>query len=83
MKRDGSGDRPIPFREWLETATGVLGWRPHEFWRCSLVEYFAAIEGWNRAQRGMAGTPEPVSREEAEEMFAAEERRVARLRANG
>jgi len=48
-----------------------------------VVEYFAAIEGWNRAQRGMAGTPEPVSREEAEEMFAAEERRVARLRANG
>jgi hypothetical protein len=48
-----------------------------------LVEYFAAIEGWNRAQRGIAGRPEPVSREEAEEMFAAEERRVARLRAHG
>jgi hypothetical protein len=83
VKRDGSGDKPIPFREWLETATGVLGWRPREFWQCSLVEYFAAIEGWNRAQRGMSGKPEPVTREEAEEMFAAEERRVARLRANG
>jgi hypothetical protein len=48
-----------------------------------LVEYFAAIEGWNKAQRGMSGKPEPVTREEADEMFAAEERRVARLRANG
>jgi hypothetical protein len=31
----------------------------------------------------MSGKPDPVTREEAEEMFAAEERRVARLRANG
>jgi hypothetical protein len=31
----------------------------------------------------MSGKPEPVTREEADEMFAAEERRVARLRAHG
>jgi hypothetical protein len=30
----------------------------------------------------MSGKPEPVTREEAEEMFAAEERRVARLNAS-
>lgn len=45
-----------------------------------MSEYFARIEGWNRAQRGLAGKPEPVSRAEADEIFAAEERRVARLK---
>lgn len=82
MKRDGAADRPIPFRDWLQTATGYLGWRPREFWSATVVEYFAAIEGWNRAQRGQSGMPEPMSREEAEEIWAAEDRRVARLKAD-
>jgi len=59
----------------------VLGWRPSEFWQASVAEFFAAIAGWNRAQRGAAGKPEPISQEDADEIFAAEERRVARLRA--
>lgn len=80
MRRDGAAEKPVPFRDWLETATGVLGWTPPVFWQSSLTEFFAAIAGWNRAQRGMAGKPEPMTRAEADEIFAEEERRVARLK---
>jgi hypothetical protein len=81
VRRNGSGDQPIPFREWLGTACAVLGWRPCDFWECSLVEFFAVIEAWNKAQRQASGKPEPLTQEDADEIFAAEERFAARLRA--
>jgi len=58
-----------------------LGWTPETFWRASVSEFFMAIAGFNRGQRGETGQPEPVSRAEAEEMFAAEEARIAKIKA--
>lgn len=82
MKRAGTAPGAIPFREWLMSA-GQLGWSPETFWRTPFADFKTAVEGFNRAQRAMSGQPEPMSREEAEEIWAADERRVARLRANG
>jgi hypothetical protein len=65
------GGRPmveIPFREWLQAALGVLGWTPETFWRASLLEYFAAVKGWNEAQRAESGKPAPMTRAEFEEL---------------
>jgi hypothetical protein len=45
------------------------------------VEYFSTVEAWNQAQRGSSGQAAPLSQEEADEIFAAEERYSARLRA--
>lgn len=59
----------------------MLGWAPETFWKSSVIEFLAAIEGWSRLQRGKAGRPEPVSREEAEDMFAEAERVVAKIAA--
>lgn len=69
----------IPFRQWLQDATGVLGWTPRTFWQASLVEYFAAITGWNEKQQGKTGKPPPVLRDEFEEMMREDRRRIARL----
>ncbi|KAA0689857.1 phage tail assembly chaperone [Neorhizobium sp. P12A] len=33
----------------MRTAFGALGWKPQDFWNCTLTEYFEAIEGFNEA----------------------------------
>lgn len=70
----------IPFRQWLQNATGVLGWTPQTFWQTSLVEYFAAIKGWNEFQQGKTGKPPPLTRDEFEELKREDRRRIARMK---
>ena len=48
-------------RRWFGTATGALGWRPRDFWRATPAEFFAAVDGWNRSQRGGAGSDPATS----------------------
>jgi hypothetical protein len=80
VTRDGAAEKPLPFREWLGVACGYLEWAPKDFWSTSLSDFFAAIEGKSKVLRGSVGRPDPISREEAEEMWAAEERRVQRMK---
>jgi hypothetical protein len=40
-----------------------LKWPPAEFWAATPAEFFAAVAGWNRSQRG---GPEPMTRAEFE-----------------
>ena len=81
MKRDGaSAMAEIPFRQWLEEATGVLGWKPAEFWAASLTEYFAAVKGWNRHQQGKTGKPPPLTRDELTELIAEDKARIERAK---
>lgn len=40
----------MPFRQWMRTGLGGLGWRPADFWSATLTEFFEAINGHNEAQ---------------------------------
>lgn len=51
---------------WFGDAVGGLKWRPKDFWKASLAEFFLAIDGHNRAQG--SHRPEPMGREEFEEL---------------
>ncbi|MBY5698522.1 phage tail assembly chaperone [Rhizobium leguminosarum] len=42
----------MPFRQWMRTGLGGLGWRPADFWSATLTEFFEAINGHNEAQGG-------------------------------
>ncbi|UOF79245.1 phage tail assembly chaperone protein [Caudoviricetes sp.] len=61
----------------MKIGLGHLRMRPDDFWKMSLPEFFAAIDGYLEAKGANkeAGTA-PPSAEEVEEMFAA-------LNANG
>ncbi|MDX5595656.1 MULTISPECIES: phage tail assembly chaperone [Stappiaceae] len=37
-----------PLSDWMQWMP-VLGWPPDVFWRASMMELFAAIKGWQRA----------------------------------
>jgi uncharacterized phage protein (TIGR02216 family) len=50
-----------PWRRWLPLGLGVMGLEPPAFWRLSLVEWRAAVEG--QALR-FAARPAPLSRDE-------------------
>jgi hypothetical protein len=38
-----------------------------DFWNCSLWEFAAAVEGWNKAQGG--GAPDPMSIDRYDEIL--------------
>lgn len=38
---------PTPWRQWLKLAFGVLGLTPDVFWRMSMREFSAAVDGRN------------------------------------
>lgn len=40
----------------MQTALGVLGWTPAQFWSATLVEYFAAVDGF-KAAHGIEDKP--------------------------
>jgi len=64
----------------MQDALGVLGWSPETFWRASLVEYFAAIRGWNDHQHGKSGKPKPMTRDEFDDLVAWDQKRIEKLR---
>lgn len=39
----------------LQIGTGQLGWKPREFWRATLIEYYAAIDGMNEMNMALSG----------------------------
>ena len=41
-----------------------------DFWKCSLWEFGAAVDGWNKAQ-GNEETPQEMTEERYEEMLAS------------
>ncbi len=69
----------LPFLNWLEDATGILGWSAPQFWKSSLVEYFAAVRGWNRHQQNQSGKPPIITRAELEEMESKDRIRIKRM----
>ena len=58
-----------------------MGWTPDTFWKSSLIEYFAAVEGWNDLQQGKTGKPKPLLRDEYEELKAWDAERLKRMKA--
>ncbi|QIG68376.1 tail assembly chaperone protein [Rhizobium phage RHph_Y3_1] len=56
----------MPFRQWMRTGIGGLGWRPADFWAATLTEFFEAIKGHNEAQ----GAEEPATAPSADELAA-------------
>ncbi|QND13435.1 phage tail assembly chaperone [Rhizobium leguminosarum bv. trifolii] len=55
----------MPFRQWMRTGLGGLGWRPADFWSATLTEFFEAINGHNEAQGGEEPTAAPSEDEMA------------------
>lgn len=65
-RRSGDQVDELPLRQWFKTAIAYLGWSPETFWKSTIVEYFAAIEGYNEMQSGKTGMPPPLDRSEYE-----------------
>lgn len=56
----------------MKIGLGHLRMRPDDFWKMSLPEFFAAIDGYLEAKGvGKDATVSPPTSEEVEEMFAA------------
>jgi hypothetical protein len=55
----------MPFRQWMRTALGGLGWRPADFWEATMTEFFEAIRGHNEAQGGETEPAAPSENEMA------------------
>ncbi|MFK4823753.1 phage tail assembly chaperone [Paenochrobactrum sp. BZR 588] len=49
-----------PWRDWQKSAYGVLRWTPETFWRSTLSEFIAAIEGFTEARGGKKSTEHPT-----------------------
>jgi hypothetical protein len=47
----------------------AIGWTPQTFWKATMTEFFAAVEGWNRANGG-APDDAPMTSGEYEEILA-------------
>lgn len=56
----------------IQLGMGVLGWTPDAFWRASLAELFAAIDGWSEAHGSSGIKPEAPSLEEIRAAMARE-----------
>lgn len=60
----------------MKIGLGHLRMRPDDFWRMSLPEFFAAIDGYLEAKgAGKSAEVAPPSQDEVDEMFAALEGR--------
>ena len=60
--------RSIPWRSWFELAFGAMKLAPQDFWRMSLVEWSAAIDGHARSL-GADGSVVPLSQAELQELI--------------
>ncbi|WP_280750067.1 phage tail assembly chaperone [Rhizobium leucaenae] len=58
-------EEAFPWRQWMKTGIGGLGWRPVDFWDATLTEFFIAIKGHNEAQGGEEETAGPSQGEMA------------------
>ncbi|MFS2324612.1 phage tail assembly chaperone [Brucella sp. H1_1004] len=50
--RGNSVKAEFPWREWQQSAFGVLRWTPDTFWNSSLSEFLSALEGFAIARGG-------------------------------
>ncbi|MBN8974560.1 MAG: phage tail assembly chaperone [Rhizobiales bacterium] len=66
-RRDGrSKNDAFPWDSWLRTALGALQWRPAEFWRATLTEFFIAVDVYNERNAGPDDVAAPTSDEMAD-----------------
>jgi hypothetical protein len=49
----------------MRIGIGGLGWRPEDFWRATITEFFEAINGHNESQGGDAEPTAPTKNEMA------------------
>ena len=62
-------DTDIDWRRIAEIATGVLGWRPRDFWSATPAEFWTAWDGW-RARNGGAEAVSPAGRADLTALLA-------------
>lgn len=46
-----------------------MGWRPHDVYACTIPEFWAAFDGWQRAQ-GIGDAPAPMDMDEFARLVA-------------
>jgi Phage tail assembly chaperone protein, TAC len=59
-----------PWLAQAAVATGLMGWRPDEFWSATPVEFFTAWRGWLRAQ-GHIDAPQVTTHAELARLMKA------------
>lgn len=51
----------------MKLALGKMGMRPDDFWNMSLIEFYAAMDGFAEFHSG--GKPPPLRRDELEDLM--------------
>ncbi len=69
MKRNngGSSVEDFPWADFMQIGLGKMQMRPDDFWNMSLVEFYAALEGF--AEFNSGGAPPPLRKDELEDLM--------------